>query len=42
MTPNPALNRFDAQLTGEIPPGAFLLITDFLGRAGWLEVSINP
>lgn len=41
-TPNPALNRFDAQLTGEIPPGAFLLITDFLGRAGWLEVSINP
>ena len=36
------LNRFDARLTAVVHDGAVLQITEFLGRAGWVEVSINP
>lgn len=41
-TADPSLNRFDARLTAQIPPGAILMITDFLGRAGWLNIAISP
>lgn len=41
-TADVTLNRFDAQLSAAIPDGAALQITEFLGRAGWVEVSINP
>jgi hypothetical protein len=40
---DPALNRFDARLTGfAAGDGQTLVITEFLGRPGWLEVSIRP
>ena len=41
-TADVTLNRFDARLTAVIPDGAALQITEFLGRAGWVEVLINP
>ncbi len=41
-TADVTLNRFDARLTAAPTGGATLAITDFLGRAGWLEVSIRP
>jgi hypothetical protein len=41
-TADVSLNRFDARLTAAIPDGAAVQITEFLGRAGWVEVSINP
>lgn len=41
-TADVSLNRFDARLTVGIPDGAALQITEFLGRAGWVEVSISP
>lgn len=41
-TADVTLNRFDARLTAVFPDGAALQITEFLGRTGWVEVSINP
>jgi hypothetical protein len=41
-TADVTLNRFDARLIAAIPDGATLRIAEFLGREGWLEVSINP
>ena len=41
-TADVSLNRFDARLTAEIPTSGAVEITEFLGRAGWVEVSINP
>lgn len=36
------LNRFDARLMTAAAADMTLEITEFLGRAGWLEVSISP
>jgi hypothetical protein len=41
-TSDVSLNRFDARLTATVSDGAVLQITDFLGRPGWLELSIRP
>lgn len=41
-TADVTLNRFDARLIAAVPDGAALQITEFLGRTGWVEVSINP
>ena len=42
LTADPSLNRFDARMSTAFPDGARLRITEFLGRPGWLELSINP
>lgn len=41
-TADVSLNRFDARLSAAISDDAALQITEFLGRTGWVEVSINP